>query len=164
MTCGCSACAQQSDPLKLVRTGTTQVQRSLAALDVAGLKVDERRPEDAMVFASAYARHLPFVDGDGAPDGTWEEFFTAESSAQLAAAATQDVSVYRTTVQELLHRLQDPELPASGPDMIEALGAVFDCVGTLALQLDTLKQGLPEAEPLRATLSNLVRSDRKSVV
>jgi hypothetical protein len=164
MTCGCSACAQQSDPLKLVRTGTTQVQRSLAALDVAGLKVDERRPEDAMVFASAYARHLPFVDGDGAPDGTWEEFFTADSSAQLAAAATQDVSVYRTTVQELLHRLQDPELPASGPDMIEALGAVFDCVGTLALQLDTLKQGLPEAEPLRATLSNLVRSRLSAVL
>jgi hypothetical protein len=158
MSCGCSACTGQPDPLKLVRSGTTQAQRALAALDAAGLKADERQPENAMVFASAYARHLPFIGGDGTADGTWEQFFTADPSAQLAAAATQDVADYRTTVQELLHRLQDPQLPASGPDMIEALGAVFDCLGTLALRLDTLLQGLPEDEPLRATLSNLIRS------
>jgi len=164
MTCGCSACSGRSDPLKLVRTGTTQVQRSLAAPDAASLKADERHPEDAMVFASAYARHLPFVDGDGTPDGTWEQFFTADPSAQLAAVATQNVADYRTTMQELLHRLQDPELPASGPDMIEALGAVFDCLGTLALRLDTLGQGLPEDEPLHATLSNLIRSLLSSVL
>jgi hypothetical protein len=158
MSCGCSACAAQSDPLKLVRTGTHQVQRLLAALDAASLRIDERRPEHAMVFASAYATHLPFVDADGAPDGTWEPFFTSETSAQLAAAATEDVGVYRTTVRELLRRLEDPDLPASVSHMIEALRAVFDCVGTLARHLDSLKEKLPQDEPLRATLGNLVRS------
>jgi hypothetical protein len=157
MSCGCSSCAQR-DPRLLVRTGTSQVDRALAAPDPARLKIDERRPEHGMVFAPAYARHLPFVDAQGAPDGTWEEFFTADRSARLAAAATEDVSAYRTTVQELLRRLTDPELPASGPDMIEALGAVFDCMGTLARRLDALKEGLPEREPLRATLGNLIRS------
>ena len=48
--------------------------------------------------------------------------------------------------------------------MIEALGAVFDCLGTLALRLDTLGQGLPEDEPLRATLSNLIRSRLSAVL
>ncbi|MEO6086113.1 MAG: hypothetical protein ABIQ18_23685, partial [Umezawaea sp.] len=158
MSCGCAACAGQADPYTLVRTGTHQVQRALAAPDASNLKVDERRPEHAMVFASAYATHLPFVDAEGVPQGTWEEFFTSEVSAQLAAAATEDVAVYRTTVAELLQHLEDPELPASGPDMIAALGAVFDCVGTLALRLDTLKEGLPTDDALRATLGNLVRS------
>ncbi|WP_051640108.1 baseplate J/gp47 family protein [Cellulomonas sp. URHE0023] len=158
MSCGCSACAAQVDPLKLVRTGTDQVQRSFAAPDAPGLRVDERRSEHAMVFASAYAAHLPFHDPDGAEDATWESFFTADTSARFAAAATEDVAVYRTTVQELLRRLEDPELPASGADMKRALGAVFDCVGTLALRLDTLGQRLERDEPLRATLANLVRS------
>lgn len=158
MSCGCAACAQQADPHTLVRTGTSQVQRALTAPDATSLHVDERRPEHAMVFASAYATHLPFVDAEGAQQGTWEEFFTADTSAQLAAAATEDVAVYRTTVAELLQQLEDPELPASGPAMIAALGAVFDCVGTLALRLDTLKAGLQKDDPLRATLANLVRS------
>jgi Baseplate J-like protein len=35
---------------------------------------------------------------------------------------------------------------------------VFDSVGTLALRLDSLKEGLPADEPLRATLGNLVRT------
>ena len=67
-----------------------------------------------------------------------------------------------------MRRLTDPVLPASDPDritdMIEALGAVFDCVGTLALRLDTLKQDLPQDEPLRATLGNLVRSRLSAVL
>lgn len=158
MSCGCSACAAQSDPLKLVRSGTDQVQRSGAAPDATSLRIDERRPEHAMVFASAYARHLSYVDPDGDQDGTWESFFTTDTSAQLAVAATEDVAVYRTTVQGLLRRLENPELPASGSDTTAALGAVFDVVGTMALRLDTLKQGLPQDEPLRATLDNLVRS------
>lgn len=157
MSCGCSGCAQR-DPRLLVRTGTSQVDRALATPDPARLKIDERRPEHDMVFAPAYARHLPFVDAQGAPDGTWEEFFTADRSARLSAAATEDVSVYRTTVQERLRQLTDPELPAVRSDMITALGAVFDGVGSLARRLDGLKEGLPEGEPLRATLDNLIRS------
>lgn len=168
MSCGCSSCGGQTDPRKLVRTGTDQVQRTLAGPDAAGLRADERRPENAMVFAAAYARHLPFVTPDGDPHGTWEPFFTADTAARLAAAATEDVSAYRTTVHELMRRLTDPVMPTSDPDrikdMIEALGAVFDCVGTLALRLDTLKQDLPEDEPLRATLGNLVRSRLSAVL
>lgn len=164
MSCGCSTCSQQTDPLQLVRTGTHQVERSLAAPNAARLRVDERRPEHAMVFASAFSRHLPFVDPDGAVPDTWEELFTSDTSAQLAAAATDDVAVYRAAVQELLRRLQDPELPASGPDMIAALGAIFDCVGTLAMRLDTLKEQLPTGDPLRATMSNLIRSQLSPVL
>jgi len=158
MSTGCAICAQRADPLKLERTGTHQLQRTLAAPDAASMLVDERSAEHGMVFASAYARHLPFVDADGNVDRTWAGFFSSDTSAQLAAAAIEDVSVYRTTVQELLRQLEDPELPALAADMRRALGAVFDCVGTLARRLDTLKEGLPAGEPLRATLANLVRS------
>jgi hypothetical protein len=120
--------------------------------------VDERRPEHAMVFASAYAEYLRYYDLDDVEQDTWQDFFAADVSAQLAVVAIEDVTVYRGTLKALLRSLEDPELPASAPAMIAALGSVFDCLGTLAGRLDSLHEGLPDAEPLRATLGNLIRS------
>ena len=151
-------CAENTDPRKLVRDGTHQAQRTSGAPDPARVPVDERRPEHAMVFASAYAAYLRYYDLDDVEQDTWQDFFAADVSAQLAVAAVEDVTVYRTTLKALLRSLEDPELPASAPAMIAALGAVFDCLGTLARRLDTLQQGLPAAQPLRATLGNLIRS------
>lgn len=152
-------CSQDLDPRKLVRDGTHQVQRARSAPDPASVPVDERRPEHAMVFAGAFAGHLPFARLDGGPtDETWQPFFTADVSAQLAVAAVEDVAAYRIAVKERLRSLEDPELPASAPTMVAALGEVFDSLGTLAARLDDLKQGLPADQALRATMSNLIRS------
>ena len=151
-------CSENTDPRKLVRDGTHQAQRTSGAPDPARVPVDERRPEHAMVFASAYAAYLRYYDLDDVEQGTWQDFFASDVSAQLAVAAIEDVTVYRTTLKALLRSLEDPELPASAPAMIAALGAVFDCLGTLARRLDTLQQGLPADQPLRATLGNLIRS------
>ena len=175
MTSPCVDCSANTDPLKLVREGTNLVQRALGAPDPARVPVDERRPEHAMVFASAYSAFLRYFDRDNAEQGTWQDFFASDVAAQLAVVAIEDVAVYRTTVKALLRSLENPRLPASAPDMIAALGAVFDCLGTLAHRLDTLYQDLP-AEPLqgrepaatlegpvlpdqlRTTLGNLIRS------
>ncbi len=111
-----------------------------------------------MVFASAYSAFLRYFDLNDVEQGTWQDFFASDVSAQLAVVAVEDVAVYRTTLKALLRSLEDPELPASAPDMIAALGAVFDCLGTLARRLDTLQTDLPNDQPLRATLGNLIRS------
>lgn len=158
MTSPCAECSENTDPRKLVREGTHQVLRAQGAPDPARVPVDERRPEHAMVFASAYSAFLRYFDLDNGEQGTWQNFFASDVSAQLAVVAIEDVAVYRTTVKVLLRSLEDPELPASAPDMIAALGAVFDCLGTLARRLDTLQTDLPNDQPLRATLGNLIRS------
>ena len=150
-------CSENTDPLKLVRDGTDKVQRTEAAPDPARVPVDERCPEHAMVFASAYAQFLQHFGLTNTVDGNWQPFFAGDVSAQLAVVAIEDVTVYRSTLKALLRSLEDPELPASGADMKEALGAVFDCLGTLAARLDTLKEGLPADQPLEATLRNLIQ-------
>jgi hypothetical protein len=151
-------CAENTDPRKLVRDGTHQEQRTSGAPDPARVAVDERRPEHAMVFASAYAAYLRYHDLDDVEQGTWQDFFASDVSARLAVVAIEDVTLYRTTVKALLRSLEDPELPASAPAMIAALGAVFDYLGTLARRLDSLRTDLPDDQPLRATLGNLIRS------
>ena len=158
MTNPCADCSDNRDPLKLVREGTHQVQRAEGAPDPARVPVDERRPEHAMVFASAYSAFLRYFDLDDLEQGTWQDFFASDVSAQLAVVAVEDVAFYRTTLKTQLRSLEDPELPASAPAMIAALGAVFDCLGTLARRLDTLQIDLPNDQPLRATLGNLIRS------
>lgn len=159
MTDPCGGCTENTDPLKLIREGADQVKRTLAAPDPTHVPVDERRPEHAMVFAAAYAKHLKYFDLGGNEQGDWEKFFASDVSAQLAVIAIADVAVYRSKVKELLHSLEDPDLPASGPRMISALGAVFDCIGTLARRIDVIKAQLPADQPLRATLGNLIRSE-----
>ena len=55
-------CSQNTDSLKLVREGTSQHQRQLAALDPAYAPVNERKPAHGMVFAQSYAALLKYFD------------------------------------------------------------------------------------------------------
>lgn len=159
MTTPCTDCSENTDPLKLVREGTHRDQRPVGALHPAHAPVDERRPEHALVFASAFSAFLKYFDLDNVEQGHWQDFFASDVSAQLAVVAIEDVAVYRTTLKELLRKLEDPKLPASGPDMVATLGTVFDCLGTLATRLDALlEKGLPLDQPLRTTISNRIRS------
>jgi hypothetical protein len=150
-------CPENSDPLQLTRQGTRQQDRGLDAHAPDQVPVDGRRSEHAMVFAANYAKHLRFFGLDDIDEGDWQGFFTSDVSAQLAIVAIEDVGTYRKTLAELLRGLADPPLSASAPTMVAALTAVFDCVGTLARQLDTLLTDLPVEQPLRAALRNLIR-------
>ena len=150
-------CSENIDPTRLIRHGTSQADRAEVATLAAGAPVDERRPEHAIVFASAYARYLRYADFDGTTTTDWKVFFASDLSAQLAVPAVEDVARYRTTVTALLRELENPVAP-DATSMVRALGAVFDCLGTLALRLDDLATTLPPAHRLRATIANLVRS------
>jgi hypothetical protein len=154
----CADCAESTDPRKLVREGSTKVQRALAAPTESLVPVDERRPEHAMVFAAGYAKHLRYVGPDGTVDGDWSQLFGTDTSVRLAVAAIEDVGVYRTAVKSWLRSLEDPELPPVQAAMVRALGAVFDSIGTVARRIDLLKECLPVDDPFHATLRNLIRT------
>jgi Baseplate J-like protein len=157
-------CQENTDLLKLVRDGTDQARRIGSAPDPAGVKVDGRRSEHAMVFAAAYAAYLKYVRADGVPDGDWRAFFASDAQARIAGAAVEDVGSYRMTMKQLLHGLEDPELPADALQMEQTLRAVFDCIGTLALGLDEFSSDLPSNHPLRVTTRNLIRTQLSPIL
>ena len=111
-----------------------------------------------MVFAAAYSSYVRYFDTSDAPNGDWHDFFGSDVSALLAIAAVEDIAVYRSTVKSCLRALEDPERPPSEATMLAALGSIFHLVGSLARRLDELKEGLPPRHALRATMSNLVRT------
>lgn len=137
---------------------TDRTQRAAAAPDPARVPVDERRVEHDLVFAAAYADYVTFVGEDDTADGSWQEFFASDVSAQLAVIAIEDVDRYRAGLAGLLRTLQDPTPGTETAAMTAALGGVFDHLGTLAARLDALAGELPGDQPLRATLGNLIRT------
>lgn len=62
-----TSCNENTDPLKLVREGTSREQRLSPALDPNYAPVNERTPAHAMVFAQAYSAFLKFYDGNNVP-------------------------------------------------------------------------------------------------
>ncbi|MBO2011558.1 baseplate J/gp47 family protein [Hymenobacter negativus] len=152
-------CTQNTDPLKLVREGTSQPQRVLSALAPASAPLNERTPAHSMVFAQAYARYLNYDDGSGAlPLGTWEKFFAEDVSVQLAVAAVQDVEQYKVRNTEAFGYLNNLDNEGDEAGLKRRLGFLFSAVGTLAARLDALQTALPNEIPLKGLLLNLIQS------
>src|SRR5881394_3658191 len=92
-------CTQNFDPLRLVREGTSQGQRSARALDPASAPVDGRSPAHDLVFAQGFAAFLKYLKLDNTPDGDWTSFLNRDLSSPLALAAVQDIDSYKVEVK-----------------------------------------------------------------
>jgi hypothetical protein len=151
-------CKENRDGLLLIREGTSQDQRISPALDPSSAPVDEHAVEHRMVFAREFARFLKYFDANNIEAGAWQPFFSSDVSVLLAVAAVQDVEYYKSNVQEYFNYLKNLGNHADITRAKECLGFLFSCVGTLAKQLDLLKEELPAEITLKGTLKNLVRS------
>lgn len=149
-------CSHNTDSLKLVREGTSQEQRFSPALDPAYAPVDERTVAHRMVFAQAYAAYLKYYNSGNAWEGDWQAFFNNDVSVLLAVAAVQDVDDYRSNIKRYFDFLKTHD-NKSDQELKDNLGYLFSCAGTLAKQLDILKEGLPVEIPLKVTLQNLIQ-------
>ncbi|QXE88233.1 baseplate J/gp47 family protein [Geomonas nitrogeniifigens] len=151
-------CKQNRDALKPVREGTSQDQRLALPLDPGFAPVDQRDVAHGMVFAKAYASFLNYFNADNAIDGTWAPFFGSDISVQLALAAVQDVEFYRQRIKEYLDFLKDLGFGSDETKAKNYLGYLFSSAGSLARELDRLKDALPADVALKGMLRNLVVS------
>ncbi|MDD5268365.1 MAG: hypothetical protein PHO08_14760 [Methylococcales bacterium] len=156
-------CSQNTDPLKLIREGTSQDQRFPDALDPDKPdnpdypQVDERKTEHAMVFARAYSKYLQFYSPENTVAGNWEAFFSQDVSVQMAVAAVQDVDYYKANIKASFDFLKNHENKNKYYELKNHLGYLFSAIGTLAKQLDQLKEELPTEIALKYTLRNLIQ-------
>jgi hypothetical protein len=152
-------CSHNTDPLKLVREGTSQDGRLPDALDPTYAPVNERTVAHGMVFARSYAGLLKhFDEKTNAQTGDWVPFFGNDVSVQLALAAIEDVDTYKANTQAWFDYLNRLENKSSEAQLKHRFGFLYASVATLAQQLDLLKQGLPAEIALKGTLQNLIKS------
>jgi tetratricopeptide (TPR) repeat protein len=151
-------CNENTDPLKLVREGTSREHRLSPALDPASAPVNERTPAHAMVFAQAYAAFLKFYDGNNVPVDNWQRFFSEDVSVQLALASIQDVDYYKANIKSYFDYLNNLDNETNAAELKNHLGYLFSCLGSLARRLDALKEALPTEISLQGALQNLVQT------
>lgn len=151
-------CTQNYDPLLPVREGTGQKQRFTPALDPAYAPVDERTVAHGMVFAQAYSAFLNYFNPDDVSAGDWQPFFGSDVSVRLAMAAVQDVEYFRSRTRQFFSFLGDIGPSTDEGTAKQNLGYLFSCAGTLAQELDILKETLPADIALKGSLLNQIRS------
>ncbi|MCC6726553.1 MAG: hypothetical protein IT258_18780, partial [Saprospiraceae bacterium] len=142
-------CKEKLNPLRLKRDGAHQGQRLTAALDPTFAKVDEREPAHWMVFARRYARFIHFFDNNNLPTDTWQSFFSNDPAAYLATAAVQNVGHYQIKMQEYLGFLLNLDNEFDAVGLTKNFGNLFNCVGSLAWQLEQMKEALPATVELQ---------------
>ena len=64
---------------KSIRSGTSQENRFLKALDFDYVKIDERSFEDLLVFAYGFSKLINFYNPQGQVDGDWSDFLNDET-------------------------------------------------------------------------------------
>ncbi|WP_136513098.1 baseplate J/gp47 family protein [Geomonas edaphica] len=149
-------CKQNRDALKPLREGTSQDQRLALPLDPNFAPVDQRDVAHGMVFAQAYASFLNYFNANNVKDGDWTPFYGTDVSVQLALTAVQDVEFYRGRIKEVLDFLKDLGFGSDETKAKDYLGYLFSSVGSLARQLDRLKDALPQDLALKGMLRGLI--------
>ena len=101
------------------REGSSRDERSPEALDPAKLTLDGRRPEDFLVYARRYAKHLRYFhpgeeEGEAA---SWESFFSTGLLALAATIAAHDVEKTRREFSHLADLVQKEGKPGDFHDL-----------------------------------------------
>ena len=151
-------CTRQMDANSLRRDGTSQKQRFPAALNPASAPIDERTPEQLIAFARNYAASVRYYDLNNAEIDDWTRFFSDDPAVRVACVAIEKVERYRKRIKELLDILKNDGDVVSDAEQKAALGKLFSDIGTLAQQLDRLKDELDPAVALKTTLRDLITS------
>lgn len=152
-------CSHNTDPLKLVREGTSQDGRAAAALNPASAPPNARGVAHNIVFARSYAAALKHYDRTNAPtNGGWSDFFANDAAVPLAVAAIEDIESYKTTVRSWFDFLNDMDNAGQSQALMDRLGYLFAAVGSLARSLDGFTQSLPDSIALKGMVQNLIRT------
>jgi hypothetical protein len=153
-----SQCQQDGASNNLVREGRSQQERFSKALDPAYVSIDEQKPEHVMVFAKAYSAYLRYYDSSNIDVDDWKRFFSEDVSVKVAEAAIQNVDDYRIKVKGYFDFLKNRNnlLESKKPALRDHLGYLFSAVGSMAKQLELLKERLPADLALKSALQNLV--------
>jgi len=150
-------CSQNTDPLKLVREGTSRDDRATAALDPATAPVNARGVADNIVFARNYAAGLKhYGPTNTVTTGGWRDFFSKDAAVPLAVAAIEDIESYKTAVRSWFDFLNNLENAGQANALKNNLGYLFAAVGSLARTLDHFTHSLPDTVALKGTTQNLI--------
>ena len=138
-------CAENTDPRKLVRDGHRTRRSGRSARSGPGPRAGRRAPARARDGVRLGVRGVPALlrprRRRARATGRTSSPPTSRPSSRSRPSRTSPCTARRS--RRCCARWRTPSCRRRRRDMIAALGAVFDCLGTLARRLDALKAGPP---------------------
>lgn len=150
-------CNNIRNEFPILHNGTSQEGRPPFALNSDYVKVDERSDADWIVFARTYSKFLQFYNLNNLPEGNWSPFWTRNPAIVLANIAAARVDWFREETRLMAVEIQKLENAGNESLLRQNFSKLFDAVATLAWQLDTHIERLPEGLPIRVSLKNLIQ-------
>lgn len=142
----------------LQRNGTSQQQRMPEALKEGYVQVDERDYKEWIEFAGQFAKWINYIDKTNKVNGNWQPFFGSDISAVLGTIAIQDIDEYRRSFKERFDMLRADKNKPKTDLLKETFNELFGGIFTLCIALDTAAKKLPDNNPLKEIIQNLVRT------
>ena len=150
------ACDENKNPL--IRGGTSQQQRQLAAMQKNYILIDEHDYAQWIAFADQFSEYVRYYDTNGSTPTNWKPFFENDISAVLGSFAIQNVNDYKEALNERFKFLRSNDLQNNITKKKENLGALFAAVFTLCKALDYYLVKLPQGNPLKTSIQNLIHT------
>ncbi len=140
------------NPLR--RSGTSQLQRQLPALDPGSVKIDGRTIEDFLVYAGQFARQIYYYNKSNVIEGDWQDFFAYDISYIIASIEKINPQKNKDEFQKLI------QANATG----EGLSQLFENILSLIKKLDDAYLNLPMENEFKDQISRLVRSNLQTLL
>lgn len=145
----------------LVRDGTSQAARYMAALDPDFVQVDERSLLDQIRLLRKYARLVQYHSDRNEADGDWENFFNSGMASLVALITDFSMSEATAAFKQLK---DDLEAAGSNKNKIRRIyKSIFDLLFTLMYQLEQWQIKAEEGTLLRKELRRHIGSTLRNV-
>jgi hypothetical protein len=152
----------------LIRNGSNQKGRMLAALSPESAKIDERTLGDFLLFARKYAKYVKYYNLENKVDGNWEAFWASDISAilvELAAFPIDDVQQFFLSLQRYLIKQTGETLtPTVEASLVRHFKLLFHLPMALLQLICRQYYLLPLNHELRQQLSFLLEREGKEAI
>jgi hypothetical protein len=137
-------------------SGTSQAKRILVALLNEYVKVDERKPADLIMFAKKYGAYLNYFDATNTINGNWQNFVSKDAAVIIAGISDLKTKDFTPFIENINKETSDA---SSDMDAEKYFKTIFDLVFTIASQLNSNLQQLPDDVSFKTFLSVTIASN-----
>jgi hypothetical protein len=158
-------CAIIKNPLQ--RDGTSQKDRLLKALLPENAKIDGRKMEDILSFATEYSRLINYYNTDNIADGDWSCIYENDPCIQLALLATIDTDNIEAAFKKLeaqingwLTKKDCADEDGDKPDQLPIYyNEIINLIYSVALRIQMACKRLPDGHLLKEEIITIIKSN-----
>ncbi|MFI5171330.1 MAG: baseplate J/gp47 family protein [Chitinophagales bacterium] len=144
---------QNKNPLQ--RSGVTQHQRMLNALDPGFVKADERDHADLILFAKNYAKEIKYYNDSNKHDGDWSSLMSGDIAVALAQIIKTNIRGSVTYVNDIFEKIRKPEV--KDKNLLKThFKFLFDFGFSLTSLLNTYYNDIDSDHEFKSTVRNSV--------